>query len=275
MNSNKIIWVLDDHKLRREGTIGVLSPWAATSSVELKQVERPEHIYPSELLVGEADLQQLCLMGIGGRSLEDDEIQDKIRTLLGILDGRPLLVILDNIDGDQVKCAIRLGLQGLVSTYLDGEIAIRAIRYVFSGGVYFPSGMSGHTDRQRPAAVSKDGRSAISGRTDRQAEPEAYAGHQTNEPRQPLPALSDRQVEVLGALKRGYSNKLIARELNLSEATVKIHMRTLIQKFGVENRTQVALLANDPNLDTRLRSVRSARIAEADRAAKQAPPTPQ
>lgn len=219
-------------------------------------------------------MQQLCLMGIGGRSLEEDDIQDKVRTLLSILDGRPLLVILDNIDGDEVKCAIRLGLQGLVSTYLDGEIAIRAIRYVFAGGVYFPTGIPGHVERQRPAVAAKETRAVPANRADRPVEADAQA-RETGEPRPPFPALSDRQVEVLGALKRGYSNKLIARELNLSEATVKIHMRTLIQKFGVENRTQVALMANDPNLDTRLRSMRSARAADAARSAKPAAtPTP-
>lgn len=263
MDSDKIIWVLDNHKLRREGTVGVLTSWAMKSSVELKQVERPEHIYPSELLVGESDLQQLCLMGIGGRSLENEDIQDTVRTLLGILDGRPLVVILDNIDDDEVKCAIRLGLQGLVSTYLDSEIAIRAIRYVFAGGVYFPTGITGQSERRPPAADLTVDRAPTNGRAQpvMAADDTPVVTDSAAEPVHPLPALSDRQVEVLSALKRGYSNKLIARELNLSEATVKIHMRTLIQKFGVENRTQVALLANDPTLDHRLRTLRSAREA--------------
>lgn len=58
-----------------------------------------------------------------------------------------------------------------------------------------------------------------------------------------LPLLSDRERQVLGLLPKGASNKFIARELNISEATVKIHIRTLLKKIGVENRTQAALWA--------------------------------
>ncbi len=58
-----------------------------------------------------------------------------------------------------------------------------------------------------------------------------------------LPLLSDRERQVLGLLPKGASNKFIARELDISEATVKIHIRTLLKKIGVENRTQAALWA--------------------------------
>lgn len=53
--------------------------------------------------------------------------------------------------------------------------------------------------------------------------------------------LSDRETQVLVALKRGLSNKLIAYEMDLSENTVKIHVRNVIRKLGVTNRTMAAL----------------------------------
>jgi len=56
-------------------------------------------------------------------------------------------------------------------------------------------------------------------------------------------ALTPREVEVLAHVCRGQSNKLIARELDLSEKTVKTHVGHILAKLGVTDRTQAALLA--------------------------------
>ncbi|MGK9168548.1 LuxR C-terminal-related transcriptional regulator [Inquilinus limosus] len=58
-----------------------------------------------------------------------------------------------------------------------------------------------------------------------------------------LGALTPRELAVLDWLRQGKSNKQIARELNMSEATVKVHVRHIMRKMGLANRTQVALLA--------------------------------
>ncbi len=55
--------------------------------------------------------------------------------------------------------------------------------------------------------------------------------------------LTARQGEVLERLRFGKSNKHIARELHMQEATVKVHVRQIMRKLGAANRTQVALLA--------------------------------
>lgn len=55
--------------------------------------------------------------------------------------------------------------------------------------------------------------------------------------------LSNREAEILGFLKEGAPNKVIARSLNLSEATVKVHIKAILKKAGVRNRTQAALWA--------------------------------
>lgn len=56
-------------------------------------------------------------------------------------------------------------------------------------------------------------------------------------------ALSPRQLAVLCALCAGQSNKVIARHLDISEKTVKVHMGVIFQKLGVASRTQAALVA--------------------------------
>jgi len=57
--------------------------------------------------------------------------------------------------------------------------------------------------------------------------------------------LTSRQQQVLACLKRARSNKEIARELSMSEATVKVHVRQVMKKLGALNRTHAAVLAVD------------------------------
>lgn len=55
--------------------------------------------------------------------------------------------------------------------------------------------------------------------------------------------LSEREDDIIKCLIRGDSNKMIAQRLTIAEATVKVHLKTILRKLGVHNRTQVALWA--------------------------------
>lgn len=55
--------------------------------------------------------------------------------------------------------------------------------------------------------------------------------------------LSMREIEILFCLAKGQTNKLIARRLNISEATVKVHVKTMLRKLSLANRTQAAIWA--------------------------------
>jgi len=56
-------------------------------------------------------------------------------------------------------------------------------------------------------------------------------------------ALSQRELEIIRGLADGHSNKAIAKELSITEATVKVHLKTVLRKLGATNRTQVAIWA--------------------------------
>ena len=60
--------------------------------------------------------------------------------------------------------------------------------------------------------------------------------------------LSRRELQVLEGLSKGKSNKEIARDLDLQEPTIKLHVKTLYRKIGAGNRTQAALIARDAGL---------------------------
>ena len=56
-------------------------------------------------------------------------------------------------------------------------------------------------------------------------------------------ALSQRELDIIRRLADGHSNKAIAKELSITEATVKVHLKTVLRKLGATNRTQVAIWA--------------------------------
>jgi two-component system nitrate/nitrite response regulator NarL len=57
------------------------------------------------------------------------------------------------------------------------------------------------------------------------------------------PHISVREKCILNYLIEGYSNKTIARKINIAEATVKVHVKTILRKIRVQNRTQAAIWA--------------------------------
>ncbi len=68
---------------------------------------------------------------------------------------------------------------------------------------------------------------------------------------EPLPSdpgmhrLSRREVEILRCLTRGEPNKVIAKKLAVTEATIKVHVKAILRKIGAANRTQAALWATE------------------------------
>jgi two-component system nitrate/nitrite response regulator NarL len=51
-------------------------------------------------------------------------------------------------------------------------------------------------------------------------------------------------MEILGCLREGAPNKLIARKLKITEATIKVHVKAILRKIGASNRTQAAMWAS-------------------------------
>ena len=65
----------------------------------------------------------------------------------------------------------------------------------------------------------------------------------TRDVRDAFPQLTERQADALRAALRGNSNKLIARQLGISDGTVKTHLRAIYQELGTRNRTEAVYMA--------------------------------
>ena len=68
------------------------------------------------------------------------------------------------------------------------------------------------------------------------------AGENPTVPKRPIANLTPREKQILDLVSRGYQNKAIAAELELSESTVKVHIHNIISKLGSQNRTEAATL---------------------------------
>jgi DNA-binding NarL/FixJ family response regulator len=128
--------------------------------------------------------------------------------------------VLKSAPHHQITAAIRGALDG--ESPLNQEVARRLILDL----------MNDQSDEERPASdvVTPEGSPALSG--------EHSQGEETL-----TSLLTVREVEVLGLLMRGLSNQQIAHDLLISTSTVKKHVRCIISKLGVSDRTQAAVRA--------------------------------
>jgi DNA-binding NarL/FixJ family response regulator len=137
----------------------------------------------------------------------------------------PVVVVSASDRSADVIRAIDLGAMGFVPKRASNETLQEALHVVMHGGIYVP-----------PMSMSSDAGSEP-------ADSERSPAHPQPTPRAALAAfkLTPRQTDVLGLLLRGQSNKLIARELNLSVETVKDHVAAVLRALGVNSRTQAVL----------------------------------
>jgi DNA-binding NarL/FixJ family response regulator len=148
---------------------------------------------------------------------------------IGRLADPPVVVVLTTFDADQyVLRALRAGAAGFLVKSTPPEDLIGLVRVAAEG----------HTVLS-PAAA----RRLIAASADRHPAAERA--------RQLAGSLTEREVEVLSCLGEGLSNAQIAARLYLSEATVKGYVSRMLEKLGLDNRTQAGLLAHDAGLTSR------------------------
>ena len=141
---------------------------------------------------------------------------DALAALREAAPGMPLVVLSGESDPGVIRSAIDGGAMGFITKSSTPEVLIQALRLVLAKGVYLPQ-------------LVLD---------------QAYAGGSV--PRtasSTLPGITPRQMDVLRCVIRGQPNKAIARELALSEGTVKAHLSAVFQVLGAHSRTEAVYAA--------------------------------
>lgn len=139
-----------------------------------------------------------------------------------------IVLLSDTLDHDEVRHALQANVHGFISKSTRPEVMIKSLELIVLGEQVFPvRALLRKSDSPPKAHV-----------------PPHHNGHNKHA-HEKISGLSSREIEVLRSLGEGKSNKEIARHLDISDATVKVHVKAILRKLRVENRTKAALWATE------------------------------
>jgi DNA-binding NarL/FixJ family response regulator len=212
MNSHHVI-IADDHPLFRDAlkqTLNSALPYVTIT--EVGSVEKLLDVIASDPNV-DLVLLDLKMPGEHGAA--------SLSGLTGLMYLRsqspqvPVVIVSASENPGMVRRCLNLGASGFIPKSLPVDEIRGAVKTILNGGVWFPA------DAQREG--EGDDISDLASR---------------------LATLTPQQVRVLSMLGQGLLNKQIAYELGVSEATVKAHVSAILQKLGVDSRTQAVIAVN-------------------------------
>ncbi len=216
MSSNETIRIalIDDHTLFRSGIKALLARQddyevVGEAADGLSGVKLVEQTAPDVVLL------DLDMPVMNGRE-----------ALAQILSSRPeqvVVMLTVSEDSEDLTECMRLGARGFLLKNIHADFLVDAIRKAAEGDNVFS-----------PEMTARLVQSLIQPNTT----PAASA----------LDALTTRELEILGHLAAGHSNKIIARNLNLAESTIKVHVQSILRKLELSSRVQAAVYAVQHNV---------------------------
>ncbi len=197
------ILIADDHALFRDN----LADYIMQKNKDAAVMQVSNFKQATKLLQKEPHMDMVIL----NYDMEDVRGIQSLFELHEISDGLKIVVISGSEDMGEIKKIIKAGITGYVPRRTDLEALKSAFDAILEGKNYIPKAL----EEENPDNLQK-----LGGKT-----------------------LTNRQAEVLGLIAEGKSNKQIAYEMNVSEATVKLHINALLRSLKVTNRTQAVITA--------------------------------
>jgi len=139
-----------------------------------------------------------------------------LKTALTLAGGQKVALISGEATKQVAEAALEAGAAGFVPKSLPAKSLVNAVRFMSMGEQYAPLDFMTAEDEASSSPLAQK--------------------------------LTGRELQVLEGLTQGKSNKEIGRDLDITEPTVKLHMKTLYRKLGAANRTQAALIAREAGL---------------------------
>lgn len=216
MAGNPVILIADDHPLFRGALREALS--GIGEQPEIVEAGDFEQAKSTLMENRELDLILLDLRMPGTSGLSG------LISLRGIAPDVPVIVVTASDSSEVIRRSLELGASGFLSKSASLDEIRSGIEKVLAGGVCVPD----------QADLGTEGDPEISDLIKR------------------LQALTPQQTRVLSMLAEGLLNKQIAYELGVSEATIKAHVSAVLQKLGVDSRTQAVIQLSKIGPDTEL-----------------------
>ncbi|MCX7140010.1 MAG: response regulator transcription factor [Proteobacteria bacterium] len=205
------ILLVDDHPLLRGGMRFLL----LSLDAELEMDEAGNCTQALGLLAGGS--YDLVLLDLNMPGLNGLEALGAIREAAPNV---PLVVLSGEGSPEVVRAAIEGGAMGFIPKSSTPEVLIQALQLVLAQGIYLPPLVLEAAHPPGSPGSTLPAKSATA-----------------------LPGITPRQMEVLQNVIRGRSNKAIARELDVSEGTVKAHISAIFLALGVHSRTEAVYAA--------------------------------
>jgi DNA-binding NarL/FixJ family response regulator len=203
------VLVVDDHPLIREALANVLAEFK-----QAMQVVQADSLDGALARLAEQPDTALILLDLMLPDAEGIVALERVRTAYPDV---PVVVLSATDSRTMVLAAINAGAMGFISKRTASSILVNALRLVLAGEVYIPPEVLRAESAPQPARPAAAARPL--------AAPLAHG-------------LTSRQLDVLALLVQGKQNKVICRELNLAEGTIKTHTAAIYRELGVNNRTQ-------------------------------------
>jgi len=161
-------------------------------------------------------------------SRDHDETCRQARMLKDINPNAKVVMLIEEYDLKQVVAAFQAGADAYLKKSISHEVLVKSLDLVMLGEAIFPGAI---LDLLREREVQTNSVN------------EAPASEEPYETSTPAKGLSVRETVILRCLMDGDSNKIIARKFDITEATVKVHVKAILRKIQAKNRTQAAIWA--------------------------------
>ncbi len=252
--TGRTLLIVDRRPLRRALLAHFLEDLASKNGLTIVQHEGGE--VPRD----ELSCCALVIFSVGSRGLGSQPLQEAYRSLPAGESRLPFVIVAEESDVEEARRALEMGASAYIPMSTLEDVFLLALHSVLSNGSFFPLHLLRKIVSQAPmiGPEREDGqlrnRDRLNGTCSmpnrRLAPPTPQAPPAGREHSVPNLALGEnltsRQSQVLEGLRRAWSNKEIARALNMSEATVKVHVRQVMRKLGASNRTHAVILTT-PN----------------------------
>ncbi len=208
------VLVIDDHTLFREGLEGLLvrrGIEVVGSLGDGKEGLRLAHALKPDVVLLDMRMPEINGLSIL-RQLQQDDFEP------------PVVILTMSSDERDLVEALRNGARGYLLKDMEPDDLVLALREIIAGKSVVAPNLTHVLAR------------VVQG--DTPPEPESS----------PIDDLTPRETEILSLLAEGQSNKVIARNLGISDGTVKLHVKAILRKLGIHSRVEAAVIAVENGL---------------------------
>lgn len=199
------ILIVDDHALFREGLYHVLQEL----NEQVNILDASDYDGALEYVSTNPDLDLILL----DLNMPGKDGFTALDTFTKQYPAMPIVILSASNQLGDIQRALNAGAMGFIPKESTSTVMLNALKLILAGGIYVPPTMAEQINQ------NLNQRESIGNN------------------------LTPRQLQVLRMVVQGHSNKVIAAELNISEATIKMHVTSILRSLGVSNRTQAAMAA--------------------------------